>query len=181
MWQQRQVVQALREPQQQMQVNRPQRIQIESATPQPYEAPKGNDGMKNLTDRLGQMGGKMFADSGGFSSLFGTGGAGIGNAAEQYGPEVAKMGGNVSSTGWGSDASGGFMDMFGLGGDGGSSLGGDAGYLGTLMKGSQAIGNLLGEGDNGFFSRMGNSKGDLGMGLWGDLGKAVIKPFKGLF
>ena len=71
----------------------------------------------------------------------------------------------------------------GVGGTGsaGAGAGADAGYLAALMKGSNAIGDMLGEGDSGFFKQMGNSKGDLGMGLYVDGLKSLGKTLGGLF
>ncbi len=90
---------------------------------------------------LGQMAKKgwdVFGDD--IMSLFGnagsSGGAGIGNAAAQYGPEVAKMGGNVTSPGWMDSIS----SMFG---GGGSSAAGSG--MGSMMSAAgPIIGAVLG-------------------------------------
>jgi len=210
MWQQRNVVQALRAPQQQMQVNTPQRIKIESTPQQNYQAPQGQDGMGNLAKAIGTK----FGESGGFDGLFsGSGGSGgdwLGSGATDAGTgSIFETGGGFGNSGMdypelfgggsagGGDASGGgFMDTIsgwgsslydsmGSAGNSGGSFGGDAGYLQALMKGSDMFGDLIGEGEDGFFHDMGNGKGDLGMGLykdgWDSLWDMGKKGFRSIF
>jgi hypothetical protein len=83
-----------------------------------------------------------------FGNMGSQGGAGIGNAAQQYGPEVAKMGGNVTSPGWGDSIS----SMFGGGSAGGSAAGGSGmmsslGPAAAAIAGSLVTDNLLNESD----------------------------------
>lgn len=108
-----------------------------------------------------------------FRSWFGAGsgtGADIGAAAQQYGPEVAKMGGNVVGGGGASAAGGsgwmnGLRSMFG----GGGGAGGGAGGLGALAAASHLVDQNMNENPNSAFNadRINNMGSVNGIGLRG--------------
>jgi hypothetical protein len=153
-WQSRNIVQALRAPQQQIGVREEPTLKIEGLGQSPMMSAAGAQQAGNDFGSMLKDGFNMFKNTdtgkdmmGSISSIFGgSSGADIGRAASQYGPEVAKMGGNVGITSGGTATTG--SGMFG-----GSSAGGMSGAMSAAgpiigaVLGGLKVDDLLNESD----------------------------------